>query len=243
MKKVLLILALSLSMLLAGCDKSVSELLPNTSTPAPTSSSGSNQPSEPGVLDADGHEQLSADRTYYNDYLGLTMTLPAGYWVYEVNSENLSTAQGLTSKRDLLALNQFDGGEALTFINYANLKDDSRQSHLDYYLIAERYDDYTTFDDFYEMNLDYYLEPTEDAEYELVEERKIEANGVEGTLAVLHVTASEGYSYGNAFATLPLANGFFLTIEVSFYEENTAAIDNIVTHISEVFSINTAQTV
>ena len=197
----------------------------SSSTPTPTSLPGLSIENNGGGA-AVGYEyedeatKLTEDTTYYNEYLGLSYTLPAGWWLYTLTEDNFSATQGVTGDYSLLDISR---GETYTYMNLiscANLQYSTKDNHVGVDLYAESVIGVDTLEGYVEDALDYLLEPYEDETYELISQDAFTHNGIEYTICYIYVDR-ESEPYEMLYAFCELENDYYLTVNLNYWIENT----------------------
>jgi len=166
--------------------------------------------------------QLTAATTYKNEYFGVNVTVPAGWWMYELNEENMSTKSGVTSSLSTLDISRRPGYQYLDVMYYANLKDSTRDNHTDFYLLIEKVDGINTLLAFVEDDTPYVV-GTDDAGYttKLLKQENFSISGNSGIFREFEVTHDDYVTYYIAKYTTSLKDGYFISVEVAFYETNS----------------------
>lgn len=89
----------------------------------------------------DNAVQLVDNTVYYNEYIGLSYTVPSGWWSYSVRQDNFSTNKGTTDALSKLDVRYSDGYAYMFLGDFANLQYSSNKSHIGIALYAEQYED------------------------------------------------------------------------------------------------------
>ena len=92
--------------------------------------------------------RLDEATSYHNAYLGFSFTLPAGWWLHDINSANLSLERGDTSDPALLDIIYGDNYRYMNLAHFSNLSSSSRRNYLGFYLSAEFWENVRTINDF-----------------------------------------------------------------------------------------------
>ena len=175
---------------------------------------------------AEGYEyeneatKLTSDTTYHNEYLGVSYTLPAGWWLYYLTEDNFTTERGVTGDSTLLDINRGDGYTYLDLISCANLQFSTRDNHVGVDLYAESVDGITELDEYVEDSLNYLLRPYEDETYNLISEDTFSYGGRDFVICYIGVER-ETEPYEMLYAFCALDNDYFLTINLNYWPENT----------------------
>jgi len=230
--KLFIVLAIAALFSLTGCSEEkireaaqglASEI--NSATGSSGSSSSSISIDSSGEA-AEGYEyedeavKNTADTTYYNEYLGISYTLPAGWWLYNVTEDNFTTEQGVTGDKTLLDIGRGDGYTYIDLISCANLQYSTKDNHVGVDMYAESVDGMETLDEYYEDTLIYLLEPYNDENYELIDEDSFELGGREFKICYINVNR-DSEPYEMLYTFCELHDGYFLLINLNYWPENT----------------------
>jgi hypothetical protein len=226
MKKILPLLLCVLCLTgLAGCNKTVNEVMEAVRGGR-------------GGEEAPQGARLTEEARYYNDYLGVSFAVPRGFWLYDVNEDNFGGPGDITGEVSMdFSIDTWD--EAVhshaSLVSFGNLEDSRRDSHLGFDLDAQSLEgigDTASFMEYYEA---FMLEPTEEADYELLGSEQFEAGGK--TFAVrIYLLDREEDDYHILTATCAVKNGYFFTVEATYWPENVkgkqAILDTIAKNVA-----------
>jgi len=212
----LLICAVSL----AGCSKAASEIARVLS----------NRSQESGDEDPDA-VKLGSDTTFYNDYLGVSYTVPKGWWLYDIDEDNFSETKGDISDPILMGttFDEFNGQNysLVWLINFGNLESSSRNNHLGFTLEARSLDGLGGMANLKRHFEDYMLEPTEDEEYTLLGSEQVTIKGKVFELSD-YLVSREKDDFNIITLICEVKNGYFFIAIVDYWPENTKAKENII---------------
>lgn len=199
-------------------------------------SAGCGAADDEGDYDAQAYEedarQLTEATTYYNDLLGLRYTVPSGWWLYEVNSDNFSTTQGTTGDELSLDVLRGEGLAYLPMISFANLQYSNRDNHISIQIDAERTDTADSLAAYAQEYTDYMLEPVEDLEdYELLESWEADIGGVPCWRIVFLVPQEDQADYCIMSLLFDTGTGYYLGIHANYWADNEGAVDSILQSI------------
>ena len=227
--RVLVCLMVSLS--LAGCSKiwqrAVQEI------------GGGFQGRNAGETAAESPEEDNAVRysevtVYHNSFLDFSYTVPRGWWLYNLNENNFNADPEET--RDRVNLDFSYGEDAgmkysyLGLIFFANLQFSNRDNHLGFSINAESLEGVETLGEYMNYFERYMLEPDEN-EYELLESDRVLINGLSYERRIFEVIR-EVDNYRYLTFTRSAAQGYYLTIKVSYWPENPGAEEEILDALS-----------
>ena len=170
----------------------------------------------------DAAVQLTTATTYKNEFFGLNVTVPSGWWMYDQNEENMSTKSGVTGSLSNMDISMDPGYRYINFLYYANLEDSTKDNHTDFYMIAEKVDGINTLATFVEDDNSYVVGTSDDGyTFELIETKENYTIGSnKGTLRWFEVTHDDYTTYYVVKYTTALKDGYFFTVEGSFYAVN-----------------------
>jgi hypothetical protein len=217
--------------LFAGCSK-VSETLGALSNGG--ESEESNQDYE------DDAEKLSSDVTFYNAFLGISYTVPKGCWLYSVNSDNFEDEEGGAASE--INLDIFRGEDVgysyanIDLLSFGTLQYSNKINHLGFDLAAELVEGVNSIGGFMEYYEKYMLEPEEDADYELEDSDQVTIKGIPFEQRKFLVDREEDDFYILSYTT-KVKNNYYLTIDVSYWPENTDAERTIVDTIGKGLAV------
>lgn len=236
MKRKLFIFSLIFVLLLAGCDQSLGDIV---GAPSPNGLVGEDEPDEStGYELEDNATKLMEDHTYYNDYLGVSITVPAGFWLYEADPDNFTEQQGLTGSYGQLSPQSYGTGEYLMLIDYANLQYSNRDNHVSFFVFGERVDGVTDLASYMEQDEEYRLEPEEGIEYSIIESESFTLGDTEGAYRVYECKyTDDDYRYFLSTYVFPVGGDFYLTVQSSYYEWFSGAADLIKEQLTENYVI------
>lgn len=174
-------------------------------------------------------KRLLLDTSYHNGYLGLSLTVPQGWWTYHIDADNFTDTPSKSTDKKSLHFYEENGYKYLDLASFANLQYSSELLHIGFEVDAEWYEDISTLSEYMEIFETDMLE-NHDAMYTLEESGLMQING---TLFEkrLYLSQSSNNTTHDPFCILTLtaetANGFFLTFWCTYWEENTQAQDTI----------------
>ena len=231
--KSLIILAVAILFSLTGCsEEKIQEAARNIaaeiSSPGAAADDAEESTSALSLGDsaAEGYEyendaaKVTEDTTYYNEYLGISYTLPAGWWLYSVREDNFTTTQGVTGDYTALDISRGDGYSYIDLISCANLQYSTRDNHVGVDLYAESVYGITTLEEYVSDSLDYLLEPYEDETYTLISEDAFSYSGKDFVVCYIEV-GRESEPYEMLYAFCELNEDYFLTVNLNYWPENT----------------------
>ena len=217
----LLICAVSL----AGCSKAASEIARVLSSRV----SDNQDEDYPAV-------KLDSDTTFYNDYLGVSYTIPRGWWLYDVDEDNFSENKGDTSDPILMGItfDEFNDQHysMIWLINFGNLENSSRNNHLGYTLEARSLDGLSGMASLKRHFEEYMLEPTESEEYTLLSSEQVSINGKVFELSD-YLVSREQDDFNIVTMICEVKNGYFLIAIVDYWPENTKAKEMIIESVGK----------
>ena len=231
--KLFIILSVAILFSLTGCsEEKIREAAQGIASEISSATGSSPSASPPSSLSIEGGEagegyeyeydatRLTEDTTYYNEYLGFSYTMPAGWWLYTLSEDNFTTTQGVTGDYTLLDIVRGETYTYLNLISCANLQFSTRNNHVGVDLYAESVIGVDTLEGYVEDALDYILDPYEDETYDLISEDSFNYSGKE--YAVLHINVNrESEPYEMLYAFCALNDDYFLTVNLNYWPENT----------------------
>jgi hypothetical protein len=227
MKKILPVLfGIALVVFLFSCSEKIREL------------AGRIQAQESGgdeVNDVESNAvKTDRDITYVNGYLGVSFTVPKGWWLYDVNSDNFSEDEGDTGDPAALDI-YFDGGQSyISLISFANLQYSGKDNHLGFDINAESLEEISSLAEYMEYYEAFMLEPENGTEYSMLDSGRIDINGSDYEKRVFLVSPpSEGREYELMTLTRPAGENFYLTIVASYWPENRNAQASIISAVGK----------
>ena len=179
--------------------------------------------------------KYGADTAYHNAFLGFSYTVPKGWWLYRLYTDNFSADPGETGDIGSLDISYGeDAGKDYRFIgliSFANLQISTRDNHLGFYISAEALDGISGMAEYMEYYEGFMLEP-DDNEYALLDSGQAAINGLPWERRVFEVIREKD-SYRYVTFTRAAGNGYYLTIRVSYWPENKTAEDVILAALSK----------
>ena len=173
--------------------------------------------------------QLEDAATYENTFLGVSFTVPAGWWQYHRNAENFNDKPATTADTSTLDIRMDEGYRQISLGKFASLQDSTKSNHLGVAFYAERIDGLDTLDLYVEDYEDYMLEPVDGYEdYILLDSFSEELLGRTFECRQFEIP-QDGGAYNVLALMAEIENGYFLVIEADFWPENSAAVRNVLT--------------
>ena len=224
MKKVLLLpVCLMLCLLLFSACSQLTEALEGIISPPSSSEDYAYEKSA---------EKLTAESTYYNGFLGVAYTVPGGWWMYDLNTDNFGSSAAETADESMLDIHFGEGYDFIDMASIANLQYSQRDNHIGIYISAEKQEGIETLDDYIDGYVDYMLEPYEGKTYSLADEGQVQIHGRPFELRVFDVDQSER-SFKIITYTCEVNEGYYLSLEANYWPDNKNAPDNIRKFIEE----------
>ena len=242
MKRTILPLLLVLVLLVSGCgDKSIKDNVSSSiPTPGASAPAVATNPGELPEANADGNIQVSADTTMYNDYFGIELIVPAGWWISDVVADNIAPKQGITGSMSGFDMSDSNGYEYMKLMWYANLEDMTKDAHTDFFYIVERVDGISDLEEFCEDD-NTYREGEDDGYYTvLLEQKAFTLGSVSGICREYEVTHDEYSTYTTMLYTIDVGDGYFFTVDSSFYNSNSKGLSIIEEHIANNIKVTGA---
>jgi hypothetical protein len=230
MKKTILFLVIC-ALALTGCQKALNEALGSMGL------GGSDSETAGEAYDrAENAEKVTKEIRYYDDFLGVSYSVPKGWWLYEVNQENFSDAKGDITTDDALDINydEYDGKDfsSIWLLSFGNLQADTSDNHLGFDIDTRALEGVTTLSGYMDYFEEYMLEPTEDADYKLTDSQQITINGTPFELRDYLVDREED-DFQVVTYSCRVKEGYFLNIIVDYWPENTKARQVILDSITK----------
>ncbi|MDR2470825.1 MAG: hypothetical protein LBD09_01780 [Treponema sp.] len=215
---------------LGGCNKTVNEAV---------EALRNIQTAQGGGEAEQGGAKLAKETRFYNDYLGVSFAVPKGFWLYEVNGDNFGESKGdVTDEVSMdISISTLAKGvrSSAGLVSFGNLEDSRRDNHLGFDLYAQSLEgkgDMASFMEYYEA---FMLEPTDEADYEMLGREQLKAGGKTFEVRI-YLLDREDDDYHILTATCPVKNGYFFNVEATYWPENTkgkqAILDNIAKNVA-----------
>jgi hypothetical protein len=228
MKKSILFLLIC-ALALTGCKKALNEALSSLGI------GGSD--SEEGEYDrAENAEKVTKEIRYYNDFLGVSYSVPKGWWLYDLNQENLSEFKGdITDDYAMdISYDDYDGKDSsrLWILSFGNLQSDTHDNHLGFDIGAWAIEGVTSMPAYMNYFEEYMLEPEEDATYKMTDSQQITINGIPFELRDYLVDRVED-DFQIVTYSCRIKEGYFLNIIVDYWPQHTKARQVILDSITK----------
>ena len=170
----------------------------------------------------DTAEQLTEDREFHNGYLGVSFTMPAGWWLYELSAENFAPSAATTSDPGSLDIYKDDISYYMSLIDCATLQHSTKTNHIGFNFEAERLLDSATIEDFIEYN-ETYMENDEGV-FTPIASSNVTIAGKSFIGKTYEVPNGED-PYNLLALTGAVNDGYFLVVYVTYWPENVEAED------------------
>ena len=212
---------------LAGCNKTVKDVINAVRGSSAEEAAGD-----------DWHaEKLKKDTGYYNDFLGISYSVPKGWWLYEVNEENFGKSKGdITDdiSMDILFGQFYDYNfSSIWLMAFGNLEKSEKDNHLGFDLDARSIDGINDMAGYMKYFEAFMLEPEEDKEYKLTDSRQITVNEKKFELRDYLVTREDSVNYHIVTLTCQVKNGYFFNIKADYWTDNTRAINAVIDSVGK----------
>jgi Protein kinase domain. len=175
-------------------------------------------------------ERTVSDMTYFNDYLGLMVTIPQDCWIYE--SKNMSTSEGTTANTS--ALDLFSVGT----YNYLKLLDFSYTPNYDfdisYSIVAESDSTFSTLEQYLIADDDYTLNETRYLTYERIAWEDVTYGDIPGVVRIYKETL---LGFNSVCFSFMNTNGYCIKIEASYNNDCVGAKEKIEEFITNYISL------
>jgi hypothetical protein len=221
-KKLSLVLCFVLVWAAGGCSKKLGELLAQVQE-----SVGNSESDDEFAFEGDA-VKYDAPAVYHNSYLNFSYTVPKGWWLYELNTDNFSEDPEDTA--DSLGLDIYygedddEGDEYIFLISFANLQYSSKDNHLGFDISAEKIHGVSDIEGYMEYFVEYMLEPEEDAVYGFISSSRVDIGGTAWEQRIFAVEKTDdGTKYNLLTLTRPAEEGYYLTITASYWPSNKKA--------------------
>jgi len=218
---------------LAGCSKAVREFANVLNTSALNAKANSISEEDEDSFDA---VKLSRDTKYYNDYLGISYTVPKGWWCYDVDESNLSESRGETGDSILLDVDYGDfknySYSKIWLMSFGSLEKSTSDNHLGFSFVARSLNGINNISGFMKYYELYMLEPTDNEEYTLLESEQL---NIKGKLFELrdYLVTREKDNFNIITLSCEVKNGYFLNIMVDYWPENKNAKRAIIESVTK----------
>ena len=184
----------------------------------------------------DDAEQLENERTFYNSYLGVSLSLPAGWWLYETYPENFGRSAETTSDPALMDISKDDISYYMQLLDCATLQYSTKINHLGFFFEAEKLLDASSVEDFIEYNAQYMYNSV-DGEFVLLDTSSVNIAGREFVSQTYLIPRAED-PYNELVLTCELNEGYFLVIYMDYWPENVDAEEYAIKFLNENLTLN-----
>lgn len=180
--------------------------------------------------------KLSSEIKYFNDYLGISYTVPKGWWLYETSVENFAESTGDITDDISMDIGYGDY-EDYTYstawlLSFGNLENSTQDNHLGFNLEASALEGINDISGFMEYSETFMLEPTGEEEYGMLARETISINGKDFELRDYSVSREED-NYCIMTLTCAAEHGYFFTIMVDYWPDNTRAKQAIIDTVTK----------
>ncbi|MDR2020137.1 MAG: hypothetical protein LBQ14_05150 [Treponema sp.] len=208
-----------------GCSKNLQDILSGVQNLANSESGGGDR-----EKDAVKYKDTVV---YHNSFLDFSYTVPKGWWLYALNTENFSEDQEETVDPTGLDIYYGDDGDYMDLISFANLQFSKLDNHLGFDINAETIDGVTELGDYMEYFEEYMLEPEEDTAYELLSASRVPINNILYEQRIFKVLKEKTTEFNLLTLTRQVNGGYFLTIIASYWPANKNAETAIISAVTK----------
>ena len=175
-------------------------------------------------------KELRENTTFRNTFLGLEFTAPQGWWVYDCAPENFTTKpDGQTFPSDMSVYEE-DGSSFIYLIDLGTLQDSRERDQSDLYIYAQKLKNENNLADYTQAIKELTKGKTDDEddrEYVFTKEESRTIGSIEFNMLYFDVGPDMDNNYLCVFLLAPLNNGYFLTMETSYWPENDSALEEM----------------
>lgn len=177
--------------------------------------------------------------TYRNELLGISFTLPSGWYEMALTEKNFSTTSGTTG--DLSQMEK-DGDEEyiyLTLGRFANKKVDAGEKHIGLELYADKLEGTdslaTAVDDYIFLM----TQPNEDGGQWTLKDQYSKTLGSNSYAVVVFTVPNADNELFEVMGFVhPVKEGFYLTLEADYWPENKNAVKEIESLVEKALSVS-----
>ena len=224
--RIMTILLISLTVL-AGCDKTVDDVI---------GAFGGNDSESSG--DEKNAVKLTREVSCYNDYLGVSYTIPKGWWLYYLNEDNFGESKGTITDDITMDIGYGDHNDYsfsnIWLVDFGNLEKAEKDNHLGFSLDARSLKDINDMPGYMKYFEMFMLEPAEGREYQLTSSEQISIKGKPFELRNYLVTqGDESEDFCVLTFSCQIKQGYFFNISVDYWAENTKAKQAIIDSVGK----------
>ncbi|MDR2630259.1 MAG: hypothetical protein LBC60_04985 [Spirochaetaceae bacterium] len=209
-----------------GCSKQIKDILQEIQSAGNSESGDENNVEQSAVR----YEDAVA---YHNSFLGFSYTVPKGWWLYNLNTENFGEDQEETADPAGLDIYYGDDGDYIDLISFANLQFSNMDNHLGFDINAETVNGVRNISGYMEYFEEFMLEPEEDTTYQLLSSRSTDINGAAYEQRIFEVNKADDTKFNVLTLTREVNGGYFLTIMVSYWPNNKNAETTIINAVAK----------
>jgi len=171
--------------------------------------------------------RISEETTYYNSYLGVSYTIPSGWWLYEVYEENFNQMPSTTTDPTVLDIYRGSNYLYMDMLSYASLQYSTKDNHLGFDISAEKVEGVSNLAEYMPVFEEFMLEPTSEADYVLLAASQMEIAGQTFERRTFEVQRPEA-PYKIMSLTCAVNDGYYLTILGNYWPKYTDAEEKII---------------
>ena len=158
---------------------------------------------------------------YYNDYLGLSITVPPG-WQINAISDNLSDKQGQTAIPHLISY--ATGGGRLELIDIQNTAESTLPEHSRFYAYAEVFPEQVEVEQYMDLLAAFLQKADASHSYTLEKRQELSLARHNAHHICLRVdTAGQEISYNEEYFIVPLRTDF-VVFYINYWPQNAASL-------------------
>ena len=174
--------------------------------------------------------KLEDERDFYNGYLGISFKMPAGWWIYDVSGDNFTSSASTSSDPGSLDIYKDDSAHYMYLLDFANLQHSTQDNHIGFNFEAEKLLDTASIDDYVEYNAGYM--ENDEGIFDLLDSSTVTIAGKEFVRQTYEVPQGDT-PYNLMVLTCAVNDGYFFTVYVNYWPENTDAEEYSINMLNE----------
>ena len=176
--------------------------------------------------------KMASDTRYYNDFLGISYSVPKDWWVYDLNRKNFNSSKGSIKSENSMDIRRNSGDKALWLVSFGNFVTSAYDNHLGFNLDAQSLRGINGISGFMKYYEDFMLRPTSEEVYRLVDSKQLDIGGKSFELRDYFISRVT-VDYSIMTLSCEVKNGYYFSISVDYWPANKNAQQQVIDYVTK----------